>query len=75
MNLYEVILRGMQNDYGSSYVVATDPTSAYNIVRKFLDDNDIGFSGDRELSKIALLAGTNRYNDTGKILYIALQER
>ena len=72
--LFRVTLRGMLSPvtgpaYGDSYVVATDPTSAYDVVRKFLDKNDIGFPRDREMDKVELVAGTDRYNDAGHILF------
>jgi hypothetical protein len=37
MKLYKVKLRRMLDSYGISYVVATDPTNAYNMVKSFLD--------------------------------------
>ena len=75
LNLYRVKLRGMQSSstgicYGLSFVVATDPTNAYDQVSRFLDDNDIGFYKDRELDSITLLASTGRYNNTGSLLFI-----
>jgi hypothetical protein len=75
MRLYRVTLRGMTHNstgmaYGVSYVVASDPTSAYQKVRDFLDKNDIGYSKDRELDKVELIADTYRYNDTRTILYL-----
>lgn len=73
--LYRVTLKGMTSSsggvaYGISYVVAKHPTEAYDKVRIFLRSNDIGFSGDRELDKIELIAEGKRYTDTGTILYI-----
>ena len=46
-NLYKVTLRGLTFSttgtvYGVSYVVATDPTEAYNKVRKFLNEKFTG---------------------------------
>lgn len=37
--------------YGSSYVIAENSDEAYQKVRKFLNENDLGFSKDRELDK------------------------
>jgi len=74
-NLYKVTLRGMTTTstnmiHGISYVVAADPTTAYIKVRKHLDDNDIGFSSDRELDKIELIACSRDYNDTKIKLFV-----
>lgn len=75
MKLYLVTLRGMKSSpsgpsYGESYVLAEDPTTAYGTVRTFLDSNDIGFSSEREMESIELIAGTDRYNDTKHIIFI-----
>lgn len=61
MRLYKVRLRGLHGglvdtDYGTSYVVAEDPTSAYAKVKKFVDEKDLGFQHDRELGSVTLLA-------------------
>ena len=66
MKLYRVKLRGMQHStvstrYGISYVVAEDPTKAYNLVKKYVDDEDLGFSQDREMESVELLAETGGY--------------
>ena len=55
MKLYEVVLRGV-GKYRTSYVVAESTDIAYDIVRKYLDEKDIGFESDRELETITLLA-------------------
>lgn len=75
VKLYKVTLKGMNYSstgviYGSSYVVAEDPNEAYKKVRKFLDENGIGFSKDRELDKIELIADTYRYTDVGCLLHL-----
>jgi len=75
MKLYRVNLKGMKVTstgvaYGISYVVAEDPHSAYNKVKDFLNYNDIGFSKDREMDSIELIADSGRYNDCGTILYL-----
>lgn len=56
--------------YGVSYVVASDPTEAYNKVREFLDAKDLGFRHERELSQIDLLAEAYQYNNVGCMLYL-----
>ena len=70
MKLYRVTLRGMSNTYGVAYVVAPDPTSAYERVRDFLEAEDIGFADDRELLYVELLADERHYNRVGRILYL-----
>ena len=61
MKLYKVKCRGMQFSHGFSYVVANDPTKAYEIVKKYLDKEDLGFLDDRELEIIELLAEEGDY--------------
>jgi hypothetical protein len=75
MNLYRVTLKGMTYSsvgvvYGVSYVVAKDPTSAYKIVRKFLDSEDIGFGHQRILVKVELIAEEGKYPPCNTILFI-----
>jgi hypothetical protein len=54
----------------SSYVIATDPASAYNKVRKWLDEKDYGFKHDRELSSIHLIAEDHEYTGVRTRLFI-----
>jgi len=73
--LYRVTLRGMTINstgiaHGVSMVVAKNSEEAYTKVKEYLDQNDIGFSKDRELDKIELLASTYEYNNTGCILFL-----
>lgn len=76
MKLYRVILRGMTTSLGShvtwgiSYVIAPNPTDAYEMVRQYLVDNKIGFDHDRELSSIELLADDEEYPDCNIRLYL-----
>ncbi len=75
MNLYKVTLRGMTSSsitmiHGINYVVAKDPTEAYTKVRKYLDENDLGFSSEREMDKIELIASIKDYNDTKIKLFL-----
>ena len=74
MKLYRVNLRGMQSSvtgvsYGVSYVVADDAQKAYDIVREFLDEQDIGYRKDRCLESVELIAGTNTITETGTLLF------
>ena len=73
--LYRVTLRGMTYSTtgvveGISYVVATGAEEAYQKVKKRLDDKNYGFSEDRELDKVELLASTYEYTDTKTLLYL-----
>ena len=73
--LYRVTLRGMTHSTtgvaeGISYVVATGAEEAYQKVKKRLDDKDYGFSKDRELDKVELLAGAYEYTNTKTLLYL-----
>lgn len=73
--LYKVTLRGMTYSitstvYGISYVVAYDAEEAYRKVKNALDKDNIGYSKDKALDKIELLAENDQYTDTNTILYI-----
>ena len=73
--LYRVTLNGMSYSstgviYGVSYVIAKNTDEAYKKVKSFLNENDIGFSKDRELDKIELIADSYRYSDVGYLLYL-----
>ena len=73
--LYRVTLRGMTYSstgvaYGSSYVIAENSDEAYKKVRKFLDENDLGFTKYRELDKVELIADSYRYTDVGCLLHL-----
>ena len=73
--LYRVTLRGMTYNstgvaYGSSYVIAENSDEAYKKVRKFLDENDLGFTKYRELDKVELIADSYRYTDVGCLLHL-----
>ncbi len=72
--LYLVTCRGMtipaSPTYGVAYVVAEDPGEAYAKVRQALEKRDVGFSSDREMDRIELLAEESEYPACGKVLYI-----
>lgn len=74
--LYKVTLKGMTYSYSSgmtygiSYAVAENLDEAYQKVKKFLNDNDIGLAKDRELYKIELIADDNPYTNVGCLLYL-----
>ena len=68
MNLYRVTLQGMNSSiagnvaHGIPYVVADNPTEAYNKVRQYLDEKDYGFPSDRVLKSVELLASDDIYS-------------
>lgn len=69
--LYRVTLIGMNNSlYKVSYVVTTDCNKAYQKVKSFLDKNDLGFSKERELDKVELVAENYQYTNTETILFL-----
>ena len=75
MKLYRVTLRGMKYSltgtvYGISYVVAENSEIAYSKVKEFLNKNDYGFSSDREMESIELLAEDNQYSLIRTMLYL-----
>lgn len=68
--LYKVVCHGMQGTYGTSYVVDSDPTSAYLQVKEFLDRKTIGTIESRKLHSITLVAECTEYPSCGTILYL-----
>lgn len=75
MKLYRVTLKGMVYNstgtaYGVSYVVAENSHEAYLKVKKFLTENNLGYSKEREMDKIELIAENTRYTNTGNMLYL-----
>jgi len=75
MKLYKVEIHGgfssHSTDYHTSYVVAADPTSAYKIVREFLDKEDLCFRNEREMKSVELIADTEHYGDCRTLLFLA----
>jgi len=75
MKLYRVQLKGMtytagsNTIYGVSYVIAPDETTAYQKVKIYLDKRDLGFTHERVLNKIELMAESGDYPECGIILY------
>lgn len=66
MKLYRVTLSGMMSTasgtaYGIPYVVADSPDGALEKVQEFLSKNDFGFSSDRVMKSIELLAEEGTY--------------
>lgn len=67
MKLYLVKCVGMQTSFGNhtthgiAYVVADDAEEAYQLLRQKLDKNDIGFSRERVLDTVQLIAEEGDY--------------
>ena len=56
---------------GNVFVVAADPQEAYRIVRNDLDKRDYGFSKDRAMKAIEMLAEDALHPECGIRLYIS----
>jgi len=74
MKLFKITLKGLTRNEagyiaGISYVVASDPNSAYEIVRSALEKQKLGSVQDRELNIIELLAEDDQYAICGTTLY------
>ena len=76
MKLYRVTCRGMTSSIGSNavhgiaYVVSDNAEEAYQKLRKHLDKEDLGFSNERTLESIELIAEEGKYPDTLFKLFI-----
>lgn len=74
--LYRVTLRGMTltwgsgTAYGVSYVVAKNSDEAYQKVKKFLNEKDLGYSYERALDKVELIAEEYQYTNTKTMLFL-----
>lgn len=69
-NLYFVTLTGLRvgvttKPYGEVYVLAEDAESAYQKVKAYLDKKDMGFTRERGLSSVKLVAAGYEYSDDG----------
>jgi len=75
MNLHRVTLKGMTSSslstaYGNPYVLAEDPTEALKKVQDYVNKHNLGFSHDRVLDKIELLAESGSYPSCNIQLYL-----
>lgn len=75
MKLYRVRLKGLCSSYigtqyGKPYVLAENSDKALNKVQKYLDDKDIGFSKDRVMDSIELLAEVGDYPECNIQLFL-----
>ncbi len=66
MNLYSVYIKALSEPF---YVVAKDPTKAFNMVKSHLEYNDLYFENERKLISIHLLA------ELGQVLSTLLIEK
>ena len=57
-------------DLSSFFVVASDPTAAYEAVREHLDRRNLGFADDRELESVRVLAEATEYPACRTILLL-----
>ena len=71
MKLYRINLRGSFDSVGIPYVVADDPTTAYDTVRCFLNDRELGFPKERAMESIELIADESEYPDCRDMLFLA----
>lgn len=74
MKLYRVKLTGIHGttstNYNESFVVADNPAEAYEIVREYLNKEDIGFSRERCLDTVKLVAEQCSYPECRTMLFI-----
>jgi len=63
------------NGMDSAYVIANDPTSAYKSIRKYFDTKNLGFTDDRALRSIELLAEDNEYPEAKARLFFVPEPR
>lgn len=74
--LYRVTCKGMHGGLGAdiahgiAYVVADNSAEAYEKVRVSLEKQKLGFSKEREMEKIELLAEETTYPNCGYCLYV-----
>ena len=61
-------LTGMNHSY--FYVVATDTSTAYMLVRDFLDKENLGFNQERSMKSIELIAETSMYPECRTMLIV-----
>lgn len=70
MKLYKVETRGMK----TFYAVAVNSHDAYMLGRKDYDKKDLGFSKDRELHTVTLIAEQKDYPDCEVRLFLPVED-
>lgn len=76
LNLYKVTCRGMKYSasgpvHGVSYVVAEDASQAYDKVRAYLDEKDLGFASERCMETVELIASASNYPECKTRLFLS----
>ena len=81
MNLYLVTCKGMTYTsagvcatHGRVYVIANNPTEAYEKVKAVNIDNKVGSSRERALDSVQLIAESSFYPNCGTPLYLPDQD-
>lgn len=69
MKLYLVVTH-MTGIHAKHYVVAPDPGKAYQIVRDYLDKHDLGYSDQRAMECISLVAEESDYPECNVKLHL-----
>jgi hypothetical protein len=67
--LYRIHLTGFIKRFSGSYVIAENPTDAYEVVKAFLDREEYGYSSDRALSNIEVIADSDEHGDSPYMLF------
>jgi hypothetical protein len=65
----------MRDSHGIAYVVAGDAGKAYALVLEDVNKRDLGFSKDRALHTVELLAEECEYTQCGTRLYVPPTDR
>lgn len=61
-------------EYNYAYVIAHSMDEAAEIYRRFLDENNLGFSSTRTITSVELIAEEDRYPECRVLLFIAKEE-
>ncbi len=68
--LFKVTCRGMHESHGIAYVVASDAGAAYERVYSDLSARGLGFTHDRALQCVELMADDAEFPDCDRRLYL-----
>lgn len=66
-NQYSLYKIDFGHPLGVYYAVATDPSSAYRKIRKYLDEEDYAFPTDRDFKSIHYLASQSEHPSENKL--------
>lgn len=67
--LFKVTIRGGEL-YHISFVIANNPTEAYQKVRQYLDKKDLCFRDEREMQLVKLIADSSEYPECKVMLFL-----